>query len=117
MATAAGRASAAWPRIVGHQHGAETVRRIVTECGRLHHDHGNPKYLTLYSFSTENWKRPADEVNFLMGMYVEYLRQELPTMMENNVRFHQIGRTEGLPARGDPGARRGHRGHRRATPA
>ena len=59
--------------------------------------HGNPKYLTLYSFSTENWKRPADEVSFLMDMYVEYLRQELPTMMENNVRFHQIGRSEGLP--------------------
>jgi undecaprenyl diphosphate synthase len=84
-------------RIEGHKQGAESVRRIVTECSRLNHDYGNPKYLTLYSFSTENWKRPPEEVGFLMGMYVQYLRSELPTMLKNNVRFHQIGRTEGMP--------------------
>ncbi len=84
-------------RIVGHQHGAESVRRIVTECSRLNHQYGNPKYLTLYSFSTENWKRPPDEVSFLMGMYVQYLHSELPTMLQNNVRFHQIGQTKGMP--------------------
>jgi undecaprenyl diphosphate synthase len=85
------------PRVFGHQHGAQAVRKIVTECSRLNKQHGSPRFLTLYSFSTENWKRPADEVNFLMGMYVEYLQSELPTMMENNVRFNQIGRAAGLP--------------------
>ena len=85
------------PRIFGHQHGAQAVRRIVTECARLNAEYGNPQFLTLYSFSTENWKRPADEVNFLMGMYVEYLQAELPTMMQNNIRFNQIGRRQGLP--------------------
>ena len=84
-------------RIVGHQHGAESVRRVVTECSRLNHQYGNPEYLTLYSFSTENWKRPPDEVSFLMGMYVQYLQSELPTMLQNNVRFHQIGQTKGMP--------------------
>jgi undecaprenyl diphosphate synthase len=85
------------PRIFGHQHGAQTVRKIVTECARLNKHHGNPRFLTLYSFSTENWKRPPEEVSFLMSMYVDYLRSELPTMQQNNVRFNQIGRTEGLP--------------------
>jgi undecaprenyl diphosphate synthase len=56
-----------------------------------------PDYLTLYSFSLENWKRPASEVTFLMQMYIDYLRQERPTMMENNIRFRQIGRLDNLP--------------------
>ncbi len=85
------------PRIFGHQHGGETVRRIVTEVGRLNREYGRPTHLTLYSFSTENWKRPPEEVQFLMEMYVEYIHRELPTMMENNVRFNQIGRLDGLP--------------------
>lgn len=85
------------PRIRGHEQGAQTVRKIVTECARLRKHHGGPDYLTLYSFSLENWKRPADEVGFLMHMYVEYLRQERSTMMENNIRFRQIGRMENLP--------------------
>ncbi len=84
-------------RIKGHEQGAKTVRRIVTECARLRKDHGGPDYLTLYSFSLENWKRPADEVAFLMQMYAAYLRQELPTMMQNNIRFRQIGRLDNLP--------------------
>jgi undecaprenyl diphosphate synthase len=58
---------------------------------------GGPDYLTLYSFSLENWKRPADEVTFLMQMYIDYLKQERPTMMRNNIRFKQIGRLENLP--------------------
>src|SRR5436190_12237459 len=70
-------------RIRGHQEGAKTVRRIVTECARLRKHHGGPDYLTLYSFSLENWKRPAEEVGFLMQMYIEYLRAERATMMEN----------------------------------
>ncbi|MGE5611517.1 MAG: isoprenyl transferase [Bacillota bacterium] len=84
-------------RILGHQQGAKTVRKIVTECARLHTSIGGPDFLTLYSFSLENWKRPREEVNFLMHMYVEYLRQERPTMMENNIRFRQIGRLDNLP--------------------
>src|SRR3954470_9263195 len=84
-------------RVQGHQEGAKSVRRIVTECARLRKDHGGPDYLTLYSFSLENWKRPVDEVTFLMQMYIDYLRQERVTMMENNIRFRQIGRLENLP--------------------
>jgi undecaprenyl diphosphate synthase len=84
-------------RVRGHQEGARTVRNIVTECANLRKEHGGPDYLTLYSFSLENWKRPAEELSFLMQMYIDYLRQERPTMMENNIRFLQIGRTEHLP--------------------
>lgn len=85
------------PRVQGHQAGADTVRRIVTESARLRKEHGGPEYLTLYSFSIENWKRPPQEVEYLMRMYIEYLRQERPTMMKNNIRFLQIGRLDHLP--------------------
>src|SRR5262245_35322034 len=84
-------------RIKGHEEGAKTVRRIVTEAARLRKHLGGPDFLTLYSFSLENWKRPAAEVTFLMQMYIDYLRNERPTMMENNIRFQQIGRLENLP--------------------
>lgn len=81
------------PRMFGHQTGARAVRAIVTECARLKLD-----ALTLYSFSMENWKRPQEEIDFLMDLYVEYLNEERSTMMDNDVRFVQIGRREGLPA-------------------
>ncbi len=81
------------PRIRGHEQGAKTVRRLVTHCARLGLD-----ALTLYSFSTENWKRPREEVEFLMGLYAEYLIAERPTILDNNVRFIHLGRREGLPA-------------------
>jgi undecaprenyl diphosphate synthase len=84
-------------RVKGHQQGAKTVRAIVTECANLRKSVGGPDYLTLYSFSLENWKRPVEEVSFLMQMYIDYLRQERATMMENNIRFNQIGRLENLP--------------------
>src|SRR4051794_22734821 len=84
-------------RVRGHQEGARTVRDVVTECARLHKHHGGPDFLTLYSFSLENWKRPMSEVSFLMEMYIDYLRKERATMMENNIRFRQIGRLENLP--------------------
>ena len=80
------------PRIRGHENGARRVRDIVTHCARLGID-----VLTLYCFSTENWKRPQDEVDFLMELYVEYLAAERPTIMDNNVRFRHVGRREGLP--------------------
>jgi len=84
-------------RVKGHQQGAVTVRNIVTECARLRKHKGGPDYLTLYSFSLENWKRPVEEVSFLMDMYITYLRQERTTMMDNNIRFRQIGRLQHLP--------------------
>src|SRR6185437_2940966 len=84
-------------RVRGHQEGARMVRKIVTECADLRKHHGGPDFLTLYSFSLENWKRPASEVSFLMEMYIEYLRSERVTMMENNIRFAQIGRLDHLP--------------------
>lgn len=80
------------PRIQGHEHGAKAVRAIVTHCARL-----GIKALTLYSFSTENWKRPKDEIEFLMDLYVRYLIAERKTIMDNNVRFRHVGRREGLP--------------------
>jgi undecaprenyl diphosphate synthase len=80
------------PRIAGHRAGARSVRDIVTECGRL-----GLKALTLYSFSIENWKRPTSEVDALMSLYLEYLSKERDELIENNVRFMQIGRREGLP--------------------
>lgn len=84
-------------RALGHQQGGEVVRNIVTECARLRSSYGYPDYLTLYSFSIENWKRPANEIGFLMQMYVDYLRKERSLMMENNIRFRQIGRLDHLP--------------------
>jgi undecaprenyl diphosphate synthase len=80
-------------RIRGHAQGAKSVRTIVTHCARL-----GIEALTLFSFSTENWKRPRDEVDFLMGLYVRYLIAERDTIMGNNVRFLHVGRREGLPA-------------------
>ena len=79
-------------RIFGHEQGAKTVRTIVTHCAQL-----GIEALTLYSFSTENWKRPRHEVDFLMTLYVKYLIAERDTIMANNVRFRHIGRRSGLP--------------------
>ena len=80
------------PRLQGHAAGAKVVRSIVTECARL-----GLEALTLYSFSSENWKRPKDEIDFLMELYAEYLVAEREEIRENNIRFHQVGRREGLP--------------------
>ncbi len=79
-------------RIYGHEQGAKAVRKIVTHCARM-----GVETLTLYSFSTENWKRPRPEVDFLMGLYVRYLIAERDTIMGNNIRFRHLGRREGLP--------------------
>jgi len=77
-------------RSVGHQAGVDTVRRITSECVRL-----GVKYLTLYTFSTENWNRPATEVAALMGLVLSSLEDEI--FMKNNVRFRVIGDTQRLP--------------------
>ncbi len=81
------------PRTVGHRQGANTAHEIIEHAARLKLDQ-----LTLYSFSIENWRRPADEVATLMNLYLEYLRSQRQLMMENNIRFRQIGRRDGLPA-------------------
>ena len=78
------------PRSYGHQAGVETVRRITSECTRL-----GVKWLTLYTFSTENWNRPADEVAALMGLVLSSLEDEI--FMKNNVRFQVIGDIKRLP--------------------
>lgn len=78
------------PRSYGHQAGVDTVRRITSECTRL-----GVKYLTLYTFSTENWNRPADEVAALMGLVITSLEDEM--FMNNNVRFRMIGDMNRLP--------------------
>lgn len=80
------------PRIAGHRAGAKAVRDIIIECARL-----NIEALTLYSFSMENWKRPADEVGALMNLYLEYLVKERQELVQHNVRFVQLGQREGLP--------------------
>ena len=85
------------PRVTGHARGAKVVPDLVGECCRLRERTGAPDFLTLYSFSLENWKRPQGEVDFLMQMYVDFLRTERPRMMRENVRFNQVGRAEGLP--------------------
>ena len=77
-------------RSYGHQAGVESVRRITSECTRL-----GVKYLTLYTFSTENWNRPADEIAALMGLVLTSLEDEI--FMKNNVRFRVIGDIGRLP--------------------
>ena len=81
-----------WPRVEGHQAGAESVRRIVRACGQRGVD-----VLTLYSFSTENWRRPEYEVNALMSLLATYLNDEQEELMLNNVRLRGIGEIHRLP--------------------
>ena len=77
-------------RSFGHQAGVDTVRRITSECTRM-----GVKYLTLYTFSTENWSRPADEISALMGLVLSSLEDEI--FMKNNVRFQVVGDIQRLP--------------------
>lgn len=77
-------------RSFGHQAGVDAVRRITSECTRL-----GVKYLTLYTFSTENWNRPADEISALMGLVLTSLEDEI--FMKNNVRFRVIGDLSRIP--------------------
>jgi undecaprenyl diphosphate synthase len=80
------------PRAAGHREGVRSVRRVVTESARL-----GLEAITLYSFSSENWKRPADEVAALMALCCEFLKVERETMRRENIRFRRIGRRDGLP--------------------
>lgn len=80
------------PRIFGHRAGAESVRAIIDTCARL-----GVEAVTLYAFSTENWKRPKTEINGLMRMLIRYIRSDLKEVHKNNIRFQAIGNIPGLP--------------------
>lgn len=80
------------PRIAGHREGARRVRATVEHCAAV-----GVEALTLYSFSSENWKRPVDEVAALMELARHHLQLERQMMLANNIRFRRIGRREGLP--------------------
>ncbi len=79
-------------RLFGHFHGVESVRNIVEGCAEL-----GVSYLTLYAFSTENWDRPAYEVNGLMELLIDTIRKEVDTLNRNNIRLHMIGDMQMLP--------------------
>ena len=81
------------PRVAGHKEGVSSVREVTRACGEL-----DIEALTLYTFSSENWKRPKAEVNALMKLLVSTIRHEVRELMENNVRLKTIGRMSDLPA-------------------
>ena len=74
------------PRVAGHSEGLEAVRKIVEECVRQ-----NVQYLTLFAFSSENWRRPPEEVGFLTKLFLKSLRREVDRLAENNIRLKMIG--------------------------
>src|SRR5688572_29882879 len=81
------------PRIEGHRHGVASVRKTTEEAARL-----GIGQLTMYCLSSENWKRPQHELDFLMALLEQYLVEERTTLMQENIRLQVIGRREGIPA-------------------
>ena len=81
------------PRIEGHRHGVASVRRITQQCARL-----GLEQLTLFCLSSENWKRPQAELDFLMHLLEQYMVEERGTILRQNIRVSVIGRREGIPA-------------------
>lgn len=79
------------PRVAGHKRGVEVVRDLVKQCAQL-----DIKYLTLFAFSSENWRRPEEEVSFLMGLFMEVLKREVVKLNENNIRLVLIGDRSGF---------------------
>lgn len=80
------------PRVAGHKRGVDTVKKIVEACAEI-----GVKYLTLYTFSTENWKRPKDEVSTLMRLLLSSLRERVNELNDNDIRLTTIGDTNALP--------------------
>ncbi len=80
------------PRVEGHRHGVRAVREVTEAAAEL-----GVRYLTLFAFSTENWQRPREEVNALMGLLVNTLNSEVETLMKNNIALRAIGELESLP--------------------
>jgi undecaprenyl diphosphate synthase len=85
-------AARGWPRTAGHRAGADSVRRVVEAAPGL-----GIRTLTLYAFSSDNWKRPASEINTLMNMFQSYLQKETPRCVEHGIRVSVIGRRDRLP--------------------
>tara|TARA_R110002096_G_scaffold40688_21_gene110402 strand:+ start:3951 stop:4670 length:720 start_codon:yes stop_codon:yes gene_type:complete len=81
------------PRREGHRAGAESVEEALETCGEI-----GVKYLTLYAFSSENWKRPQAEVKALMGLLAHFLKEKTPSLIKNNIRLQVIGQIDRLPA-------------------
>lgn len=81
------------PRVAGHKRGVEVVRSLVKQCAEL-----DIKFLTLFAFSSENWRRPEDEVSFLMNLFMEALKKEVAKLHENNIRLILIGDRSGFNA-------------------
>jgi undecaprenyl diphosphate synthase len=79
------------PRVAGHRAGTDNLRRVLESCGEL-----GIKMLTIYAFSTENWRRPEDEVKGLMNIFEDVIDRELPELHEKGVRLRHIGTLEGL---------------------
>lgn len=82
------------PRTAGHKAGVETIRTVLRECKKL-----NVKYVTLYAFSTENWKRPKLEVDTLMNLLSTYLKNEVASLHKENVKLTAIGDIDNLPSK------------------
>ena len=81
------------PRVMGHKAGMEAIKKTVRACSDL-----GVKILTVYAFSTENWRRPQDEVSYLMNLLVEYMRKEINALHNNKVKVKVLGEVEVLPA-------------------
>lgn len=90
------------PRVAGHREGVKTVRRVVELCGNL-----GVEVLTLYTFSTENWRRPIEEVSALMKLLMRTLQKEIDDLMKNDVRIMIVGDLDRLPAETAQGMRDG----------
>ncbi|MDS1029089.1 isoprenyl transferase [Bacillota bacterium LX-D] len=82
------------PRSAGHRAGVESLRDIVKACSEM-----GISYLTVYAFSTENWKRPKEEVDILMDLLAEYLQKELINLHKKNIKINPIGELEDLPSK------------------
>jgi undecaprenyl diphosphate synthase len=80
------------PRISGHRRGLESVKTVVTQCQKL-----NIPFLTLFAFSTENWLRPTQEVDFLMSLFQDSIKKESSSLIKNNIRFKLIGDRKPFP--------------------
>jgi undecaprenyl diphosphate synthase len=74
------------PRVAGHKRGVDVVRDVVKQCAMM-----NVKFLTLFAFSSENWRRPDEEVSFLMGLFMDALKREVVKLHDNNIRLILIG--------------------------
>jgi undecaprenyl diphosphate synthase len=80
------------PRISGHQRGLDSVKTVVAQCQKL-----NIPFLTLFAFSTENWLRPTQEVDFLMSLFQDSIKKESSSLIQNNIRFKLIGDRKPFP--------------------